>query len=150
MVVASAWVRPEIPRGQEVLKKVAFELVGNGVPSLLHKRGFEARCRCILGYCKAWEVDQSTDSGYGISLGQTITPLIGKMESPRGVDTTINPSPVLVPKQSSQVQPEIIDSPEIVVSPDNPIYKFDSKAKNKYVSIALPHHMKKGNRQMAE
>ena len=65
------------------------------------------------------------------------------MKSPRGVDTTINPSPVLVPKQSSPAQPEIVDSPEIVVSPDKPIYEYDKKAKSKYVSIALPHNVKK-------
>ena len=65
------------------------------------------------------------------------------MESPRGVDTTINPSPVLVPKQSSQVQSEIVDSPEIVVSQDGLIHEFNKKTKSKYVSIALPHHMKK-------
>ena len=64
------------------------------------------------------------------------------MESPRGVDTTINPSPVLVPKQSSPAQPEIVNSPEIVVSPDEPIYEYDEKAKSKYVSIAQPHHKK--------
>ena len=64
------------------------------------------------------------------------------MESLRGVDTTINPSLVLVPKQSSPVQPEIVDSPDIVISPDDPIYEYEKKAKSKYVSIALPHHKK--------
>ena len=65
------------------------------------------------------------------------------MKSPRGVDTTIYPSPVLVPKQSSPAQPEIVDFPEIVVSLDEPIYEYDEKAKSKYVSIALPHYVKK-------
>ena len=65
------------------------------------------------------------------------------MESPRGVDTTISPSPVLDAKQPTPAQPEIVDFPEMVVSPDDPIYEYDEKAKSKYVSIALPHPVKK-------